>query len=54
MSKQKYFGNGTMTKSSSDYKDPYTLDIAKWQKKVYKAQNKDATYIPELPNRPAR
>lgn len=49
-----YFGNGTMIKSCSDYKDLYTLDIDKWQKLVYRPENKDTTYIPVLPNRPNR
>lgn len=38
-----YFGNGTMSKSYSEYKDGYTLDVAKWEKKVYLDQKKDAT-----------
>ena len=40
-------------KSCSDYEDYFALDVAKWANKLYKAQDKDATYIPELPNKPS-
>lgn len=45
--------NSIIPKSCSDYKDCFALDVPKWGVKLYKPQDKDATYIPELPNKPS-